>query len=112
MGTKILSHDQIRQTFASVRSLVQRSHICVDATITDYPIGRRERGKCRLQVERAKGKGYRTVRRATDKFGHRCKPNKSTFRNAVTVVVADLDQPPLWPFTDHERTTAWLGIDE
>jgi len=45
METKIPTHDEIRATFASVRDLVQCNHLCLDATIDDYPIGRRERGK-------------------------------------------------------------------
>ena len=80
METKIPTHDEIRATFASVRDLVQRNHLCLDATIDDYPIGRRERGKCRLQVERAAGKGYRTVRTTTNKFGRWCAPKKSTYQ--------------------------------
>jgi hypothetical protein len=58
-------------------------------------------GKCRFQVERAKGKGYRTIKTTTDKSGRWCTPKKSTFRNDITVVVDDLEG---------ERTTAWLGL--
>ena len=55
METKeIPTRDDICATFAEVRDQIQLSHICLDATIDDYPIGRRDRGKCRLQVERAK----------------------------------------------------------
>src|SRR5260370_1977114 len=57
--TKIPTHDEIRATFASVRDLVQRNHLCLDATIDDYPIGRRQPGKCRLQRQQSAGKGYR-----------------------------------------------------
>ena len=92
METKIPTHDEIRTTFTSVRDLIQRNHLCLDATIDDYPIGRRERGKCRLQVERAAGKGYRTVRTTTNKFGRRCAPKKSTYRNGVYVVIRDYDE--------------------
>jgi len=100
METKIPTHDEIRATFASVRDLVQRNHLCLDATIDDYPIGRRERGKCRLQVERAAGKGYRTVRTTTNKFGRWCAPKKSTYHNSVTVVVRDYDE---------EHQVVWLS---
>jgi len=65
-----------------------------------YPIGRRERGKCNLQVERAAGKGYRTVRTTTNKFGRWCAPKKSTFHNSVTVVVRDYDE---------EHQVVWLS---
>jgi hypothetical protein len=30
--------------FAEVRDQIERSHLCLGATIDDYPIGRRERG--------------------------------------------------------------------
>ena len=79
--------DEIRAKFAEVRQTIQGYELCLDATIDDYPIGRRERGKCRLQVERADGKGYRTVRTTTNKHGRWCAPKKSTYGNAVTVVV-------------------------
>ena len=79
METKIPTPDEIRATFAGVRQQIVGMNLCLDATIDDYPIGRRERGKCRLQVERAAGKGYRTVRTTTNKFGRWCKPKKSTY---------------------------------
>ena len=84
-----------------MRDLVQRRHLCLDATIDDYPIGRRERGKCRLQVERTAGKGYRTVRTTTNKFGRWCAPKKSTYHNSVTVVVRDYDD---------EHQVVWLSV--
>ncbi|MFI5459175.1 MAG: hypothetical protein ACHRXM_27415 [Isosphaerales bacterium] len=101
METKIPTHDQIRETFASVRGLVQRSDLCLDATIDDYPIGRRDRGQCRLQVEHASGKGYRTVRTTTNRAGRWCAPKKSTYRNSVTVVVRDYDE---------EHQVCWLSV--
>jgi hypothetical protein len=100
METKIPTRDEIRATFASVRDLIERNHLCLDATIDDYPIGRRERGKCRLQVERTAGKGYRTVRTTTNKFGRWCAPKKSTCHNSVTVVVRDYDE---------EHQVVWLS---
>ncbi|MGO9914407.1 MAG: hypothetical protein ACLQIB_06780 [Isosphaeraceae bacterium] len=100
METKIPTHDHIRETFANVRDLVQRNDLCRDATIDDYPIGRRERGKCRLQVERASGKGYRTVR-TTNKAGRWCAPKKSTYRNSVYVVIRDYDS---------EHQVVWLSV--
>jgi hypothetical protein len=67
-----------------------------------WPIGRRERSICRLQVEYDGRKAYRTVRTTTDKHGRWCKPKESTYRLDITVVVDDLEG---------ERTTAWLAID-
>jgi hypothetical protein len=86
---EIPTHDEIRATFAGMREQLESSQLCLDATINDYPIGRRERGKCRLQVERAQNKGYRTVRTTTNKHGRWCKPHKSTYSNSLIVVVRD-----------------------
>ena len=101
METKeIPTHDEIHGTFAQVRDRIERTNLCLDATIDDYPIGRRDRGKCRLQVERAKNKGYRTVRTTTNKAGAWCAPKKSTYSNSLIVVVRDWD-------TEHQH--AWLS---
>jgi hypothetical protein len=74
VNDKIPTSDEIRATFEAVRHKIASMDLCLDATIDDYPIGRRDRGKCRLQVERAAGKGYRTVRTTTNKFGRWCAP--------------------------------------
>jgi hypothetical protein len=93
--------DEIRATFSGVRHKIGCMDLCLDATIDDYPIGRHERGKCRLQVERAAGTGYRSIRTTTNKFGRWCAPKKSTYTNNVTVVVANLDE---------EHQHAWLSV--
>ncbi len=93
--------DEIRATFARVRETIASMDLCLDATIDDYPIGRRERGKCRLQVERAAGKGFRTVRTTTNKYGRWCAPKKSTYRNSVYVVVRNYDD---------EHQVVWLTV--
>ncbi len=73
--------------------------LCLDASIDDYPIGRRERDKCRLQVERVSGKGNRTARTTTNRFGRWCAPKKSTYRNSAYVVIRDYDE---------EHQVCWL----
>ncbi len=100
MEKKIPTHDGIHATFSELRDQIARSNLCLDATIGDYPIGRRERGKCRLQVERAQNKGYRTVRTTTNKHGRWCAPKKSTYSNSLIVVVRDWDE---------EHQHAWLS---
>ena len=80
---------EIRATFAACASRSPAAISASTPTIDDYPIGRRERGKCRLQVERAQGKGYRTVRTTTNKSGRWCAPKKSTYSNSLIVVVRD-----------------------
>ena len=93
--------DEIRATFAPVRETIASMNLCLDATIDDYPIGRRERGKCRLQVERAAGKGYRTVRTTTNKFGRWCAPKKCTYCNSVYAVIRHYDD---------EHQVVWLAV--
>ena len=46
--------DQIRETFATVRNQISGMDLCLDATIDDYPIGRRERGKSRSSYSYSK----------------------------------------------------------
>jgi hypothetical protein len=94
--------DQVHEACALARQFLETHHLCLDATIADYPIGRRDRGQCRLQVERAKGRGYRTVKTTTNKRGAWCAPKKSTYRNGPIVVVDDIAGP---------RTTAWVYLD-
>jgi hypothetical protein len=97
----IPTRDEFVATFEAARHKIGCMDLCLDATIDDYPIGRRERGKCRLQVERASGKGYRTVRTTTNKRGSWCMPKKSTYTNEVIVVVRGLDD---------EHQHAWLHV--
>ncbi len=92
---------EVHETGLMVRQIVTSYTKCLDATIEDYPIGRSDRGLCRLQVERAAGKGYRTVRTTTDKYARWCKPKKSTFTNDVTVVITGLGG---------DRDIRWLGV--
>lgn len=104
MGTQVVrpTVESVLADCARARQFIESHHLCLDATIDDYPIGRRERGKCRLQVEYDGRKAYRTVRTTTDRSGRWCKPRKSTYRLDITVVVDDLEG---------ERTTAWLAIN-
>ena len=99
------SVEQVKASCSTAIEFIEHntSRLCLDATIDDYPIGRRERGKCRLQVERAKGKGYRLVRTTTDKQGRWCKPSKSTYRNSCIVVVRDYDA---------EHQVVWLSASD
>jgi hypothetical protein len=97
----IPTFDEIHSTFEDVRHKIRCANLCLDATIDDYPIGRRERGECRLQVERVAGKGYRTIRTTTNKIDRWCKPKKSTYRNSVYVVIRDYDA---------EHQVVWLAV--
>jgi hypothetical protein len=97
----IPTRDEIVARFEAARHKIGCMDLCLDATIDDYPIGRRERGKCRLQVERVAGKGYRSVRTTTNKRGKWCTPRKSTYTNEVIVVVHGLDD---------EHQHAWLHV--
>jgi hypothetical protein len=89
---------EIREQGARVKEFILSHRLVLEATIDDYPIGRRERGRCRIAVERAKGKGYRTIKQTTDRSGRWCNPKKSTYGDACRVVVDDLagDRPVRW----------------
>jgi hypothetical protein len=102
MSNPLKTADDIRTACAAVREFIARHHLCLDATIPDYPIGRQERGQCRLQVERRKGHGYRLVRTTTNKFGVWCKPHRSQYSDACIVVIDDYEQ---------ERKAIWLKVD-
>jgi hypothetical protein len=49
----------IRKNFEALRNTIVATDLSLDATIDDCPIGRRERGKCRLQVESRQGLSHR-----------------------------------------------------
>jgi hypothetical protein len=102
MSNPLKTRDEIRAACATAREFIARHHLCLDATIDDYPIGRQDRGKCRLQVERKKGHGYRLVWTTTNKFGVWCKPHKSQYSDASIVVIDNYDE---------ERKAVWLKVD-
>jgi hypothetical protein len=65
MSNPLKTADEIQTACAAAREFIARHHLCLDATIDDYPIGRQDRGKCGLQVVRKKNHGYRLVRTTT-----------------------------------------------
>jgi hypothetical protein len=73
----------------------------LEHTIEDYPIGRRDRGKCKLGFECKRGE-WRTVKTTTDKNGRWCNPKRSTYSDDVICVV---EHPTLG-----DKEAAWLMI--
>lgn len=67
-------------------------------TIEDYPIGRRDRGRCEMTYLHNPQKGWRTSRRTTDQFGSWCKPKLSVYhRNPIIVVTGPgVDKEAAW----------------
>jgi hypothetical protein len=102
MSNSLKTADEIRAACVAAREFIARHHLCLNATIDDYPIGRQDRGKCRLQVDRRSCHGYRLVRTTTDKLGRWCKPHRSQYSDACIVVIDD--------FYD-ERRAVWLKVD-
>lgn len=84
--------DQVRETFERAARFLASCILTADATIEDYPIGRRDRGLCRLQVERVKGKGYRPVKTTTNRQGAWCKPHKGIYRDKLGCIYEDLSE--------------------
>lgn len=96
--------DEVKATLAAaletIEGLTFHPH---GYTIQDYPIGRRDRGLCKLEAEGAKGKGWRTVRTTTNARGRWCAPKKSTYFGGLCCVVTG---------DAVEREAAWLKISE
>lgn len=95
--------EEIREMLQRTETLLRAVEFAASYTIDDYPIGGANRGKCELGYEWKKGKGYRTIRRTTDKRGTWCKPKSSTFQDAPIVVVhgPDLKHEAAWLRCEH-----------
>lgn len=94
--------EEVRQSFADLRSNLARHRVVPVHIIDSYPIGRRDRGQCRLEVEHKPGRGYRRIKTTTDKHGNWCAPKRSVWDGFPNfVIVGDLELG---------RTAAWLQI--
>ena len=93
---------EVAEQLQRTETLLRNVEFVKSYTIDDYPIGGANRGKCELSYEYKKGKGYRTVRRTTDKRGLWCKPKSSTFQPSPIAVIHGVD-------LKHEA--AWLRCD-
>ena len=99
--TTLPSHTEIEDAIEQAGKRIMELAFLPSYTIEDYPIGRRDRGKCELRVEFKKGKGWRTWRATTNKRGQWCKPKCSTYdRMPIAVVTAE----------DLQRDCAWLRM--
>lgn len=85
------SVDEVRSKLAEVRAKLDRYELVREHVIADYPIGRTLRGQCKLSVDYKPGKGLRTVKTTTDKFGRWCNPKKSTYDDGVICVAVSRD---------------------
>jgi hypothetical protein len=86
---KFMSAAEYEERGPAILDRLGRLKFCAEAIIPDYPIGRRERGQCKLGAEFVKGKGFRTLRQTTDRHGHWCAPKKSTYSPWPIIVVFD-----------------------
>jgi hypothetical protein len=93
--------EEIRATVERARERIGRAIVSTSATIADYPIGARNRGQCRIEVERVKGKGYRSIKTTTNRDGLWCAPKKSTYRPYPMAVMAEPD-----------GNTCWISFDD
>lgn len=108
--------EEIREMLQRTETLLRAVEFAASYTIDDYPIGGANRGKCELGFEYKKGKGYRTIRRTTDKRGVWCKPKSSTFQPAPIVVVhgPDLKHEAAWlrcEYYGHGMYLQWANGD-
>jgi hypothetical protein len=106
---KIPTPDEVRARCAKTREFILNSMLNLDTTIEDYPIGRCERGKCRLQVERDKKKGFRTVKTTTNKFGRWCTPKKSTFTDTAICVIDLADRQTFALHIEYDQGWLYVG---
>ena len=95
---KIPTVEEVKADLARVDQVLAGLTLHHVYTIEDYPIGRRDRGRCEMSYQFQK-RGWRTSRRTTDKFGRWCKPKCSTFDECPIIVVTG-------PGVEHEA--AWL----
>ncbi|MCR9295437.1 MAG: hypothetical protein NXI32_22190 [bacterium] len=93
--------DEMQEQLNHAREQLAKLTLHDEYTIEDYPSGR-HRVKCRLGVEFKKGKGSRTVRATTDKYGRWCNPKKSTYAPGLCLVVTG---EPV------EKEAAWLTVN-
>lgn len=103
MTKSIPTPDEVRAQIAGAAEHMVDLTYLKDFTIADYPIGRRERGQCRLSFEFHPKKGFRTVRETTNKWGKWCAPKKSTFKalpHGLLVVTGGITP----------KEAAWLSI--
>lgn len=108
--------EEIRTTLERTETLLRSVEFAASYTIDDYPIGGANRGKCEMGYEFKKGKGYRTVRRTTDKRGVWCKPKSCTFQPSPIVVVygPDLQHEAAWlrcEYYGHGMYLQWANGD-
>jgi hypothetical protein len=78
---------EVKANLASVDLLIAGLTLHHGYTIEDYPIGRRDRGRCEMSYLHNPSKGWRTSRRTTDKFGRWCKPKCSIYDRHPIIVV-------------------------
>jgi hypothetical protein len=101
--TKIPTVADVKAKLASVDLLIAGFSLHHAYTIEDYPIGRRDRGRCEMTYIHNRSKGWRTSRRTTDKGGCWCKPKLSVYHTNPIIVVTG-------PGVDKEA--AWLCFGE
>lgn len=82
-----MTNEEIRAKAEKSAKFLSSLRFVEEYTIENYPIGGRNRGKCKLTVEHRPGKGFRRIKQTTNKHGEWCKPKKSTYVNAPTFVV-------------------------
>lgn len=74
-----LTIDEIKTAIASAMEVIKTLDVHPVATIENYPIGGRNRGRCELAVERHAKHGWRTCKTTTNKNGVWCAPKKSVY---------------------------------
>lgn len=87
-GESKLTAAEIEAKFVDVRKQISEMSLSKSGVIEDYPIGGRNRWKCKLEFDVDSKKGWRTVKTTTSKSGQWCAPKKSTYRDHGGVAIA------------------------
>ncbi len=101
----------IEQEWKKFYVTFDQCEIVREAIIEEYPIGRGDRGKCKLSFDYAAGKGWRSVRTTTNRNGHWCNPKRSVYSNLgmgggpIAVVIARLSH--CW-LLNSKKQAAWI----
>jgi hypothetical protein len=95
------SHAEIEALIEAAGDRINGLTFVEEYVIEDYPISFRDRGRCYMAVEFKSKKGWRTVKRTTNRRGTWCKPKSCTYDGLPIAVVTG---------EDIEKEAAWLRV--
>lgn len=104
MPKPIPTEAEIDAAWEAANKIIDTLTMVREFIIPDYPIGKQNRGLCRITVDFKKHHGWRTNKTTTDEFGRWCKPKTGVYQPEPIVVVTGI------PFKD-STTAGWLACN-